>query len=228
MLKNSFLLTALWISVVLVAASPATAQDHFILNDGSAIQYYLALPRDDSQSSWPLAIFMGGGSGNRPISFTAYRYFATELASLGWVVAVPISPNNRSFRGDNVAKVRELIAHLQARDDIEEGKLLIGGISAGGGSALEIARLNPQDFLGVLAVPAVIDDAGDIDTLSGMPVYLRIGGEDELGWADRFEETVTAFETVGVQLDAAILPGQPHMFSLDWERLEDWLEPLHP
>ena len=119
---------------------------------------------------------MGGGSGNKPISFEAYRFVGLELAARGWAVAVPVSPDNRSFRGSNVAKVRELIADLQSRDDIKEGKILLAGISNGGMSALEIARQNPDDYLGVMAVPAVVRNNAQLDALEGMPIYLRIGG----------------------------------------------------
>ena len=214
------------VSIVLMALFSATgyAQDKLTLSDGSIIEYYLALPKAETSSEWPLAVFMGGGSGNKPISFEAYRFVGLELATRGWAVVVPVSPDNRSFRGSNVAKVRELMADLQSRDDIMGGKILLAGISNGGMSALEIARQNPDDYLGVMAVPAVVRDNAQLEVLQGMPVYLRIGGEDQLGWAQQFDQTVERLEGFGVQLDAAILDGAPHMFGMDWERLEPWLD----
>ena len=202
----------------------AWTQDILTLSDGSIIEYYLAMPRDGATSPLPLAVFMGGGSGDKPISFGAYRFVAVELAALGWAVVVPVSPNNRSFRDNNVAKVRELIADLQQRDDIKEGKVLVGGISAGGNSALEIARQNPEDYLGILAVPAIVRDNAKLESLKGMPVYLRIGGEDQLGWANNYDDTVAKLQMIGVELDAGLIEGAPHMFGMDWETLEPWLE----
>lgn len=205
---------------------PTMGQERLELNDGSIMGYFLALPQQESPEPWPLAVFMGGGSGERAISFDVYRFYARELATLGWAVVVPISPDNRSFRGANVARVRELIAHLQAREDIRTGKALLAGISAGGMSALEIARQYPQDYLGIMAVPAIVRDAGGLGALRDMPIYLRIGSDDELGWAQLFDDTVQALQAAGARLDADLLWGAPHMFALDWDQVAEWLAPL--
>ena len=214
------------ISLAWFSINVATAQDKLELDDGSTIQYFLALPEVSGEAPLPLAIFMGGGSGNAPISYTVYRFYASELANLGWAVAVPISPDNRSFRGANVNRVRELIRYLQQRDDVLEGKTLLAGISAGGMSALEIARRHPDEVLGIMAVPALVRDDTNLDTLTGMPVYLRIGSADELGWGMQYDATVEALEKAEVKLDADLLYGEPHMFGLDWDRVETWLDNL--
>jgi predicted esterase len=75
-----------------------------------------------------------------------------------------------------------------------------------------------------MAVPAIVRDNANLEALSGMPVYLRIGGEDQLGWASQFDESVERLKEFGTVLDAEILDGAPHMFDMDWERLEPWLE----
>ena len=95
--------------VAVLSMNLATAQDELELEDGSVIQYFLSLPEFTGEAPLPLAVFMGGGSGNAPISYTVYRFYASELANLGWAVAVPISPNNRSFRGVNVDRVSEML-----------------------------------------------------------------------------------------------------------------------
>ncbi len=89
---------------------------------------------------------------------TVYRFYARELAKLGWAVVVPISPDNRSSEAPMVDRVRELVSVLQQRDDVAEGKTLLAGISAGGMSALEIAGRYPDEILGIMAVPALVRD----------------------------------------------------------------------
>ena len=139
-------------------------------------------------------------------------------------MAVPITPNNRSFRGsENNEMISALIDKLQQRDDVAAGKVLLAGVSNGGMSALEIARADPSRYFGVAAVPALLSENRANAALQDFPVYLRIGGADQLGWADRFEETVATFTAVGVDLDAAILDGAPHMFRMDWSTLGPWL-----
>lgn len=222
-MRHTVLIALGWLLAV-----SAWAQDRLELTDGSSLDYYLALPNAPITDPLPLVVFMGGGSGDRGISYDAYRFYARDLASLGWVVAVPVSPDNRSFRGGNVAKVLALVDHLQARPEVRPGRVLVGGISAGGMSALEIANRHPTRVAGVLAVPAIVREAAQVNQLAGMPVFLRIGGDDELGWAGRFTETMTLLTDAGAVVDGDIYYGEPHMFGIDWTALQPWMTARFP
>tara|TARA_B100000700_G_scaffold224074_1_gene247065 strand:+ start:1998 stop:2624 length:627 start_codon:yes stop_codon:yes gene_type:complete len=203
----------------------AYAQERITLGDGSRLSVYIVKPAQTLSEPSPLVILMGGGPGNASISRDTSIWLGGGFAERGWMVAVPVSPNNRAFRGDeNNHKVEQLITELQKRDEISNGKVLLAGISNGGMSALEIARRNPANYMGVAAVPALATSVVDNRVLAGFPVYLRIGGADQLGWADRFDETAEALTDAGVDLDAAILDSAPHMFRMNWESLEPWLE----
>ncbi|MDB3992733.1 dienelactone hydrolase family protein [Gammaproteobacteria bacterium] len=206
-------------------SSMGVAQERVTLADGSRLGVFMVKPAESLSQPAPLVILMGGGPGNASISRDTSIWLGGGFAERGWMVAVPVSPNNRAFRGtDNNDKVEQLIVELQKRADISSGKVLLAGISNGGMSALEIARRNPDNYLGVAAVPALATSVVDNRSLSGFPVYLRIGGEDQLGWADRFDETANALTEAGVDLDAAILDSAPHMFRMNWESLDAWLE----
>ena len=205
----------------------STAQERITLEDGSRLGVFVVQPAVTSTDPAPLLILMGGGPGNASISRDTSIWLGGGFAERGWLVAVPVSPNNRAFRGDeNNGKVEQLITELQKRDNVASGKVLLAGISNGGMSALEIARRNPENYLGVAAVPALATSVVDNRPLADFPVYLRIGGADQLGWADRFEETVEALTEAGVDLDAAILDSAPHMFRMNWESLDAWLEKI--
>lgn len=214
--------------LVLIASifcSMAYAQERITLEDGSRLSVYIVKPAQTLSEPSPLVILMGGGPGNASISRDTSIWLGGGFAERGWMVAVPVSPNNRAFRGDeNNHKVEQLITELQKRDEIANGKVLLAGISNGGMSALEIARRNPANYMGVAAVPALATSVVDNRVLAGFPVYLRIGGADQLGWAERFDETAEALTEAGVDLDAAILDSAPHMFRMNWESLEPWLE----
>tara|TARA_B100001250_G_scaffold332701_1_gene298191 strand:+ start:4695 stop:5321 length:627 start_codon:yes stop_codon:yes gene_type:complete len=203
------------------------AQERITLEDGSRLGVFMVKPAESLDEPAPLVILMGGGPGNASISRDTSIWLGGGFAERGWMVAVPVSPNNRAFRGvDNNNKVEQLIAELQKRAEISNDRVLLAGISNGGMSALEIARRDPEKYLGVAAVPALATSVVDNRPLSGFPVYLRIGGEDQLGWADRFDETVNALTEAGVDLDAAILDSAPHMFRMNWESLDAWLEKI--
>ncbi len=217
--------TSLLFILVCMMSLNTQAQQRISLTDGSRLTVYMVNPPESTSSPRPLVILMGGGPGNVSISQDTSRWLGSGFAARGWIVAVPVSPNNRSFRGEtNNEKIAQLIVELQKREDVASGKVLLAGVSNGGMSALEIARRNPQRYFGVAAVPA-LSTANAINTsLRGFPVYLRIGGADQLGWADQFDETVASFTAAGVELDAAVLQGAPHMFRMDWGTLELWLE----
>ena len=211
--------------IVIIFWSMAHAQERITLEDGSRLSVYIVKPAQSLLEPAPLVILMGGGPGNASISRDTSIWLGGGFAERGWMVAVPVSPNNRAFRGDeNNHKVEQLITELKKRDEIANGKVLLAGISNGGMSALEIARRNPADYMGVAAVPALATSVVDNRVLAGFPVYLRIGGADQLGWAERFNETAEALTEAGVDLDAAILDSAPHMFRMNWESLEAWLD----
>ena len=211
--------------IVIIFWSMAHAQERITLEDGSRLSVYIVKPAQTLSEPAPLVILMGGGPGNASISRDTSIWLGGGFAERGWLVAVPVSPNNRAFRGDeNNHKVEQLISELKKRDEIANGKVLLAGISNGGMSALEIARRNPANYMGVAAVPALATSVVDNRVLAGFPVYLRIGGADQLGWAERFDETAEALTEAGVDLDAAILDSAPHMFRMNWESLEAWLE----
>jgi predicted esterase len=210
-------------NTLVVAA--ASAQERIELGDGTQLTVFMVRPAESSGEPSPLLVLMGGGPGNASISRDTSIWLGSGFAERGWMVAVPVSPNNRAFRGyENNQKVAQLIGVLQQREEIAGGRVMLAGISNGGMSALEIARRNPDAYMGVVAVPAVATSAYDNRALKDFPVYLRIGGEDELGWEDRFDDTVAALTEAGVDLDAAILDSAPHMFRMNWESLDPWLE----
>ena len=209
---------------LLILSAPALAQERVALADGETLAVFMVWP-EASEAPGRLLILFGGGPGNASIAADTSRWLGSQFAARGWVVAAPVSPDNRSFRGPrNNERVVQLIEALQQRENIAPGKTMLAGISNGGFSALEIARRNPENYFGVIAVPALSSSEFDNRTLRDFPVYLRIGGEDELGWADRFDETVDALADAGVDLDAALLDSAGHMFQMNWLTLDPWLE----
>jgi poly(3-hydroxybutyrate) depolymerase len=197
-------------------------QTSYTLPDGSRLQAYLAIP-DDFDGEAPLAIVMGGGAGNGRIASGTFESLGQEFVDRGWAVATPVSPDGQSFFAGNGEKVRQLITLLKARDDIADGSVLLSGISNGGISSLQIASSHPDEYLGVVAVPAIANDT-TVSNLTNFPVYLRIGSEDQLGWANRFDSTVRALESAGSIVNALLVEGGGHRVPIDWDNLEQWLE----
>jgi len=214
--------------VLVLPAQAVYAQLVDVTVADSTLGVYLRLPQNETQDAGaaPLVILMPGGSGEQALARDLYNWLGEELAARGWAVAIPVSPNGHSFRGGNNALIPLLIDALQQRGDIAEGPTLLAGISNGGMSALEIAAAGLREYYGVLAVPALVPNNLDLSGLEGMPIYLRIGDQDEMGWTARLQETRAALEEAGARVDADLVFMAQHMFSMDWENLDPWLEAL--
>lgn len=203
---------------------PVFAQTDFVLPDGSTIQAYLALP-EPGQEPLPLAIVMGGGPGDGEIAERTFNSLGAQFVSHGWAVVTPVSPNGQSFWDGNGEKVRQLIRIIKEREEVQDGPVILAGISNGGSSSLEIASRHPQEYLGVVAVPGLATDS-TLRNLRNFPVYLRIGSEDQLGWASRFEPQVNAMNRNGINLNALLMEGEGHRVNVDWENLGPWLSDI--
>lgn len=196
------------------------------LNDSPALGVYLLLPDTAISVPAPLLILMPGGSGEEALARDLQYWLGEEFQQRGWAVAIPVSPNQRSFRGANNTLVPKLIDVLQQDSRIAAGKVLLAGISNGGMSALEIASANPERFSGIVAVPALVPRGLAVDSLAGMPIYLRIGDQDEMTWMTRLDETAQTLREGGALVDAGLVFMAPHMFQMEWETLDPWLEAL--
>ena len=215
--------------IVLLSLLPMAlnAQQRIELADGSILSVFIEEPVESASQPPPLVILMGGGPGNLSITQDTAKWLGSGFARRGWFVATAVSPNNSSFRGaENNGKIEQLIAALQLAGKVDEGKVLLAGVSNGGMSALEIASRNTSKYYGVVAVPALYRGGKKANSLEGLPVYLRIGSEDQLGWADQLEQTVENLTNAGALVDSEVLYGAPHMFRMDWSTLEPWLEKI--
>lgn len=119
-----------------------------------------------------------------------------------------------------------IIEQLHASHTLQDSKPLLVGMSSGGSEAMAIAFLNPSSFRGVVATPGRIKDDATFDELDGLPFYIRIGEKDDFRWNRMLEPMSQRLRAAGAGVDAAIVEGARHVFQLDWESLEAWLEEL--
>ena len=196
-----------------------------MLEDGRSVKVFLFYPENDGEGPWPLTVLMSGGTANEYI-VRAQFWLGDELASRGWVIAAPVSPNDNSFFGSNGEKIPKVIEQLQKLPAIEDGKTLLVGVSNGGSSALEIASRNPEEYYGVVAVPGIIKDHAIIGKFHNLPIFLRIGENDFLRWNRQLPILQKQLTEAGARVDAKLVPDGSHVFTIDWNELQPWLDTL--
>jgi len=215
-------------TLLLILALPAAAlarETIVQLDDGSSVKVFLFEPTDHGDGPWPLCVLMSGGSGNEYVA-RAQFWLGRELANQGWVIAVPVSPNNTPFTGANGQKIPKIIDKLQESANIQSGKALLVGVSTGGSSALELAAQNPDQYFGVVAVPGMVKDLSLIGDMRGLPVYLRIAENDLFRWDQLLPSMVDALTAASARVDAKLVSEGRHVFRLNWGELQPWLESL--
>lgn len=195
------------------------------LDDGSIVKVFLFVPETSGEGPWPLCILMSGGSGNEYVA-RAQFWLGRELSEHGWMIAVPVSPTNTPFTGENAQKIPKVIHELQKEQDILAGKALLVGVSTGGSSALKIAAQQPDQYHGVVAVPGMIKDLELIGDMKNLPVYLRIAKDDLFRWDKNMPALVDALQAGGARVNAKLMDAGKHVFRLDWDELEPWLGAL--
>jgi predicted esterase len=220
-----WLIKPLLILLLMLPAWLLANEEYVTLEDGSSIKVFMFYPKDQQDDPRPLCVLMPGGPANEYVA-RAQFWLGKELAERGWVIAVPVSPDATPFFGENARKIPQVIDHLKQSPRISAGKTLLVGVSNGGSSAIEIAGNDPDRYLGVVAVPGILKKSADLGPMNGLPVYIRIGGNDHLRWHRHMPALVEALTGAGARVDAAIIPRARHVFQLNWDELEPWLASL--
>jgi len=200
------------------------AEESVILSNGDTLKVFYFAP--ENVETPPLVMHVSSGSNNE-FAARAGFWLGKELVERGWAVAVPISPEGRMYFVNNPDLFSEIIAALQTEHDLHGEKVVISGISNGGSAALAIAAQRPQQYIGIIAAPGRIWDENKFTTpMEGMQVYLRIGERDTYRWNNRLEEIATTLAGNGAEVDAELVAGAKHIFEMDWDSLQSWLDRL--
>lgn len=211
--------------VLLLPAMSYASEELVTVADGSTIKVFVFYPKNYGEGPWPLTVLMSGGTANEYV-VRAQFWLGHELATRGWAIAVPVSPNDDGFFGTSGERIPEVIARLQESPFIETGKALLVGVSNGGSSALELASRHPENYYGVVAVPGIIKDEEKIGQFDGLPVYVRIGEKDFLRWNNELPKLISQLTNAGAQVNAKLEPNANHVFPINWSELQPWLDSI--
>ncbi len=200
------------------------AEQTVLLENGGAVRIFFFEPHVD-RGPPPLAIFIAGGTSNEFMA-KAQFWLGKEFVDRGWAMAVPISPDGTQFSLGDSSILPQLIAQLYASNTLQDGKPLLIGMSSGGSEALTLATLNPQLYRGVVATPGRIAIDAPLDSLDGLPLYIRVGEKDDFRWNRMLEPMTRKLSEAGAVVDSAIVGDARHVFQIDWDSLESWLGEL--
>lgn len=200
------------------------AEEKVFLNDGDAIKLYFFTPEPSAEPP-RLAILISGGSNDEYMAEVQY-WIGKEMVNRGWAIAVPISPKGGDYFVEETSVFPKLLEFITSSHNLHPSKPLLFGVSQGGSAALAIAAQNPTLYSGVIAAPGRLSKKTVYDNLDEIPIYLRIGEKDTFHWHKQLPEIVNTLHAAGANVDAGLIPNGKHLFQLDWEDFDSWLENL--
>lgn len=203
----------------------AAAERTLNIDDGSEIRVLVFSPHNSGEGPWPLALMIPAGSGQEFIVRTQF-WLGKDFTDRGWVIAVPILWDGTSPSTENNVNLAGLIKGLQTDPSIKDGKSLLLGISTGGSSALELAIQDPGDYFGVVAMPGRLKQSEPLPAMHGLPIFLRIAERDNFRWNKQLPDITRRLESAGARVNAKLVPGSKHIFPINWDELDPWLESL--
>jgi hypothetical protein len=205
-------------------STPQAAEEKVFLNDGDAIKLYFFTPELAAEPP-RLAILISGGSNDEYMAEVQY-WIGKEMVNRGWAIAVPISPRGGDYFVEQTSVFPKLLDFIGASHTLHSSKPLLLGVSQGGSAALAIAAQNPALYSGVIAAPGRLSKKAEFKDLEGLPIYLRIGEKDSFQWHKQLPEIVNRLYSAGANVDAGLIPNGKHLFQLDWQDFDGWLEKL--
>jgi dienelactone hydrolase len=77
-----------------------------------------------------------------------------------------------------------------------------------------------------VAVPGIVREGAEVGDLKELPVFIRIGEDDYLRWDEQLPRIAEALSEAGARVDAKLEPGASHVFTINWDELQPWLDTL--
>jgi len=174
------------------------------------------------KKSKTLVLVMPGASqskgqldGLKPVSDAfAERGFSTARVCTNFGPII----NHIKLKITNLKYLKMLMDKMKKDHKIDN--FIICGFSNGGTGGLQAAEIYSKDIKAVLAVPG---GYRSVRKINGTPIFLRIGEKDALGWKNSYQLIKNSLIKNGAKVDAKIVKGAQHIFKLNWNEIDMWL-----
>ena len=155
--------------------------------------------RTDKEGPRPVLLALPPGAQNRAMAEAGHQlYWQAEAERLGWTVISPIAPEGEMLRGENLARVMQLVDHVEKTYEVEYGRVHVAGVSNGGRTALGLALDYAERFASLSLLPGMSQDVDETSLagLARLPLAMYVGGEDA-GWIEPMTEMASTLTELG-------------------------------
>lgn len=176
----------------------------------------------------PVLIALPPGPQTKEMVVAGLERWARSMAEDGWFVVSPVSPQGLFFK-ESADLLPEFLDAAGVAHGFEQEGLFLFGMSNGGLSAFALAIAEPQRFRALVTIPGRPTEAemSKIATLSGMPVTMVVGADDDTFWTDGAESAQAALVAAGAHVTLQVVPDTGHAahLNVDWATLRGFLDP---
>lgn len=207
----------------------------YVAADGIEYFYHLNVPANyDPARQYSVRFELHGGLGGRTSNGPGGRESRdngrTRLPGAEQIHILPYASINQPWWGlSQVENIRNILDLVKREYNVDENRVVLGGISDGGTGAWYVAMHENTrfaafySFIGytmVLANPSISDGTSQLHNLLGKPWYAINGGRDRLYPTSRVTPFMTYLQTKGVDVDYHPLRNGEH--NTRWWR--EWSE----
>ena len=155
--------------------------------------------RTDTEGPRPVLLALPPGAQNKKMVAAGHRlYWQAEAERLGWTVISPIAPEGEMLLAENVARVMELVDHVEKTYDVEYGRVHVAGVSNGGRTGIALALAHADRFASLSLLPGIQEglDRTKLAALARLPLAMYVGGDDK-GWIGPMKAMVADLTKLG-------------------------------
>ncbi len=213
MFKKSLIFVVLFLFPVVSSGQEGHLQKAASLRKDIAVemQYLIAVPQEEpAAEGWPLLLFLHGlGECGSDIN-RVKKHGPPKLIENGkrfpFVVVSPQCPRGSRWEA---WRLSVLLDEVIKRNDIDEERVYITGLSMGGFGTWDLAAYSPERFA---AIAPICGGGNTLDgkLLKNLPVWVFHGAEDKIVPASFSESMVTAIRRAGGGSKITIYPHAGH------------------
>lgn len=204
------------ISAASAESAPTFTAQSYSAADGTTVQYWLFSPAD-AAAELPLIVYLHGGSGKGDdlalLTANGFCKWVSE-GQFDDVPAYMIFPQlSSSYTGwaNNKTNIRNLIASVVKKYEIDANRISLVGHSMGGTGAYSLAAAYPSMFSCVMPMSgSITNNEKNLTALSSMPVWAIVGSEDTIVPPASSVEFIAALQDRGANAQITVLEGATH------------------
>jgi len=192
--------------------------------------YLLYLPEEYStnEESFPLIIYLGGGSQNgddlNKLKTYGIPYYIEQGQVYNFIIASPQCPENKYWTTENWFD--SLYIDLISKYRIDTTRIYVTGISNGGFGTWQVAMDYPDRFAAIVPLCGGVNDGdtANISKLRQLPIWTFHGTADDMIPIDETERVVRKLEAYG-HIKFTCLQNEGHAIQYLYEdnKIFDWL-----